>query len=121
MTRADAAPKSSKPLGANYEALLTVHSPDYTTLGRKKKKIIRLKMTNRYKKDKTFRSLTVHQNYIATSDRSAVETRLWCVRTYMTEYGSDSLANSLARPSKCSWAGAGPGGRLAGTGPLFSP
>lgn len=61
-------------------------------------------MTNRYKKDKTFRSLAVDPSYIATlaSDSSYVQSRLLCVKTYMTEYRSGSLANSLPRPSKCS-------------------
>lgn len=127
MTRADGAWKSSKPLGTNYEASLTVHSPDYTTLVRKKKggggRIICLKMTNRYKKDKTFRSLPVHQSYIATLafDSSYVESTLLCVKTYMTEYSCDSLANSLPRPSKCSCASAGQGSRSASTGLVFSP
>lgn len=126
MTRADGAPKSCKPPGTNYEALFTVHGPDYTTLVRKKqmrKKTICLKMTNRYKKDKTFRSLTVDQSYIATvaCDSSSVETRLARVRTYMTEKSSDSLANSLPRPSKCFRAEAGRGGRSASTRLLSSP
>lgn len=123
MPRADGARKSSKPLGINYEAFFTVHSPDYTTLVRKKKEIICLKLTNRYKKDKTFRSLTAHQSYIATfaSDSSYVQTTLLCVKTRMTECSSDSLANSLPRPSKCSCAEAGQGSRSASTGLVFSP
>lgn len=77
-------------------------------------------MTNRYKKDKTFRALTDDQSYIASvaSDSSSVETRLARVRTYMTENSSDSLANSLPRPSKCSCA---EGSRSASTRLVFSP
>ena len=72
------------------------------------------KQTNRYKRDKTFPSLTVHQSYITTlksGSRHYVQTRVPCVKTYMTEYSTDSLANSLPRPSNSSSTGAGDGSR----------
>lgn len=50
--------------------------------------------------DKTFLLLPVHQSYILISDsRNYVQTRVLYVKTYMTEYSTDSLANSLPRPS----------------------
>lgn len=82
-------------------------------------------MTNRYIKQKTHKTLpsvTVHQSYIATlaSDSSYVQTPLVCVKTHMTEYGCDSLANSFPRPSNCPCAEAGQGRRSASTDPSFS-
>lgn len=66
-------------------------------------------MTNRYKKHKTFPSVTVHQSYIATLPSSYVQTPLVCVKTCMAEYSCDSLANSPPRPSNCPCAQAGRG------------
>lgn len=82
------------------------------------------KKTNRYKKDKTFPSLTVHQSYITTltSDcRHYVQTRVPCVKTYMTEYSSDNLANSLPRPSNYSSTEAGEGSQSTTSDLIFSP
>lgn len=69
---------------------------------------IKKKLTG-IKKDKTFLLWLyfVHpqKSYITTlifDSKHYVQTRVPCVKTYMTEYSTDSLANSPPRPSNYS-------------------
>lgn len=75
-------------------------------------KKMNIKKPTGIKKTRHSLSLTVHQSYITTltfDSRHYVQTRVPCVKTYMTEYSSDSLANSLPRPSNYSSTEAGEG------------
>lgn len=94
----------------------TVFQQDSPPLERSENK----KQTDRYKIDKTFLSLTAHQSYILIYDnRHYVQIRVPCVKTDMTEYSTDSLANSLPRPSNSSSTEAG--SHSATTDVIFSP
>lgn len=120
---------SSWALGTNWQTLSTVHSTGCTAFPPRFKKThvclrsVEIKKTKPTGIKKTRHSLPWRstKSYITklTSDSSRhyVQTGLPCVKTYVTEYSSDSLATSLPRPSNYSSTGEGEGSQSAAANP----